>query len=569
MTRAVLLVDEHDERCRAVAAALGERGVPVLQVRDAFDAMASLGRADFGALLLGTQRRELTLRGLAQLARRRHPAVRIIMIRPAFIEANTVAATLGVAVDVIDDTTSPLEAAARVITLMSTPQDPFEEPSTAEVSCALHEVPDAAAKEAFGAGFTEEAEPTTPDMLDAVWDAPTFVAHQKSHQAAPSAPRPSPLLREPLLEGVFTVQTGPALLMSIFAQDLTGRLEVSGGAAKGTLYFHRGEPTAADHPEGNEGLIKELESRSLVPAALDIRFVPDGELLSTLVAAGNVTGEAMYAFVAGFVRGRLLELVGQQEGTYRFIEDRRFLVVAPLVRMNPFGIILERRREDTRPDALQAEHDRMIVQWISPRPALRLAAEKLRAFTRGKRVDDVIGSGTSVRAFLAAIGLDELMGALVLATLVDALLVELVPPPTHAPAPAPVDLAPPPPSVSPRPASPQPLEEPSAPESEAARALREEILNLYMRLKPVSHPRQVLGVPVWADRRAAIEAYQRRMRELDPRRIPEGPSRELLLARVEELRAKVMHAMRALQYQGGARPDAPLPDITSGEENIP
>src|SRR5690606_36668508 len=99
---------------------------------------------------------------------------------------------------------------------------------------------------------------------------------------------------------------------------------------------------------------------------------------------------------------------------------------------------------------------------------------------------------------------------------------------------------------------------------------REEILSLYMRLKPVSHPRQVLGVPVWAEQGAIEAAYQRRMQELDPRRIPEGPSREMLVARIEELRAKVIRAMEAIQFQQGARPGSPLPPVQGpGDDSNP
>lgn len=567
MTRAVLLVDENDERRQALAEAFADRGVPLLQVRDAFDAMASLGRADFAAVVLGSQRQELTLRGLAQLARRRHPAVRLVVIRPGSSDASGVAARLGVSVDVIAEEEAADVSAGRVLELMSAPVDPFAaQPTTDEVSLSVDRALQAAAEGASPAdAFDGDAEVTRPDAElaelspPAVWDAPTFVAHKRSQGGAASAERsPPPSSHEPLLEGVFEEHTGPALLMGIFAQDLTGVLEVSGGAARGTLYFHKGEPVAADHPEGNQGLLADLEARALVPAALDIRFVPEGELLATLVAAGNVTGAAMHAFLGGFVRERLFELVGQREGTYRFVEDRRFLDVAPLVRMNPFGIILERRRQHTLPITLQEEHDLMLDRWIAPRPALRLAAEKLRPFTRGRRVDDIIGSGTSVRAFLSALGLEQLMGALVLATLVDALLVDLVAPPARAPAPAPVELAAaPPPRATPPPAS--------EPVGETDAALREEILSLYMRLKPVSHPRQLLGVPVWADGQAVVEAYRRRMRELDPRRIPPGNARAPLVAKVEELRAKVMKAMEALQFQSGARPGAPLPDVPSDE----
>jgi hypothetical protein len=77
----ILLVDEDDSRRRAIASALASRGVRYLDVGDAFAGMAALGRADFGCVLGMEGRRTLSLRGLCQLARKRHPDV-IIFVTP-------------------------------------------------------------------------------------------------------------------------------------------------------------------------------------------------------------------------------------------------------------------------------------------------------------------------------------------------------------------------------------------------------------------------------------------------------------------------------------------------------
>src|SRR5690606_22735865 len=163
--------------------------------------------------------------------------------------------------------------------------------------------------------------------------------------------------------------------------------------SKGCRYFYRGEPVAADHERGDAGLLDELERHDLVPSSLDIGFVPEGELLATLVTAGNVTGEAMHRFVGDFVRRRLFDVVLRGRGRYRFVDDARFLEHAPLLHVDLPALLAEWERSRSLPDA----------------------------------------------------------------------------------APAPVAL------------------------DEDAR-VREEVLNLYMRLKPLSHPRQVLGVPLWADK---------------------------------------------------------------------
>lgn len=577
MTKAVLLVDDNDRRRSEVRAELDARRVPVLEVKDAFDAMAALGRAEFGAVVLGQNRQRLSLPGLCHLARRRHPNIRLIVLAAALVEPHTVHASMGLPVDVLDADLPPGGIAAQVLTLMARPLDPFEpQPTHDQVERAIADaLAEAAADCAPDVDPNETTQPsaqrpvardhdTVPDVTSPVWDAPSLTSR--------SRPTPAAVTRataEPLLEGVLDEDTGTALLMGVFAQELTGRLDITGGAAAGTLYFYRGEPVAADHADGNEGLLADLEKHDLVPESLDIRLVPEGELLATLVAAGNVTGEAMHRFVGGVVRRRLLELVMQRDGTYRFLEDRRFLDSAPLLRVNPFGIMLERRKSMTLPPDLQAQYDDIAGCFVTPRPALRLAGEKLRPFVRGARVDELIGTGIRVSELLQKAGLDELMGTLLVLTLQDGRLVEVSGAlPQAGPVPAPVILAdPPPPSALPEISLPElePVaasdEKGAAPtkESDDDARVREEVLNLYMRLKPLTHPRQVLGVPVWADKQAVEAAYQRRLQELDPRRLPAGPSRDMLAARIEELRAKVIRAMEVVQYQQGARPGAPVP----------
>ncbi len=458
MTLAVLLVDEDDRRRREVYAELSARRVPVLEETDAFDAMATLGRVELGALVLGKDRRRHALRGLCHLARRRYPTIRLVVLASAAVEPHTVRATLGLPVDVLDADGPPGGIAAQVLSLMARPLDPFaEQPTTEEVDRAIA---DAFAEAAQERSAHDAAEAEAPRS-----EAPALVA---SEHPSPRVSNEPPL--EPRLEGVLDERSGAVLLMEIFSRALTGRLEVAGVTGTGTLYFYRGEPVAADHAGGDAGLLAELEERDLVPDGLDIRFVPEGELLATLVAAGNVSGEAMHRFVGTFVKKRLHELVLQREGSYRFLDDRRFLDNAPLVRVNPFGAVPE-------------------------------------------------------------LGAPERPGA----------------------------------SGPPTPCAPG--DESASPTDDEDAALREEILNLYMRLKPVSHPRQVLGLPVWADKADVDAAYQRRMQELDPRRVPDGPSREMLVARIEELRAKVIRAMETIQFQQGARAGSPLPSLQRSSDD--
>jgi hypothetical protein len=49
------------------------------------------------------------------------------------------------------------------------------------------------------------------------------------------------------------------------------------------------------------------------------------------------------------------------------------------------------------------------------------------------------------------------------------------------------------------------------------------------------------------------DALMRRLTELDPERVPPGSAHELLVSRVEELRAKVRRAYEALRLQADLR----------------
>src|SRR5688572_25600698 len=80
MQRSTLVVDDDEARRRALVHAFSRRGLRYLDVADAFGAMAALGRADFGAVVAAEGRRTLSLRGLCQLARRRHPDVAIFVL---------------------------------------------------------------------------------------------------------------------------------------------------------------------------------------------------------------------------------------------------------------------------------------------------------------------------------------------------------------------------------------------------------------------------------------------------------------------------------------------------------
>jgi hypothetical protein len=270
------------------------------------------------------------------------------------------------------------------------------------------------------------------------------------------------------------------------------------------------------------------------------------------VQKGLLTGQQMHDFMRELVRDFVLTLSAASSGAYRFEEDRKFLEVAPLLRVNPFGLVLESRRKSVSPAQLIAMSGEMENKYVLPGPGLGKSADKLAPFVRGARLDHVIDGTKTVRQVLEYTSLDQFMGTLVMLSLRDTKLVSLSDDPRSS-ADGGVTLS------DDAMLSVEPdgeevtlvdAEFPTEPpQSEDEARAREAIFGLYMRLKPLTVPRQVLGVGFDADVAEIDAAYEARMRELDPQRIPEGSAQQLLSSRVEELRRKVTSAYQALKLQ--------------------
>ena len=99
----------------------------------------------------------------------------------------------------------------------------------------------------------------------------------------PSSPPPSaPAPDAPLVEGTLEDGSGAALLMGLFAQDVSGRLELTGGRGAGTLHFVRGEPSWAIPPDGDVGLYQRMIKSKLVHHNLPQPQVPEQHVVARL-----------------------------------------------------------------------------------------------------------------------------------------------------------------------------------------------------------------------------------------------------------------------------------------------
>ncbi len=565
MQKSILVVDEDDARRRAIASALAARGVRYLDVGDAFAGMAALGRADFGCVLGMEGKRTLSLRGLCQLARKRHPDIVIFVTPRADSTEETIREVLELPFFLLENNPNAerfttdlmvrLEAIDEPTQIRKLPRfelqapNPFDIPSTRDAIDVFQSVPGIAVPLA-DATPSHAREPLTATGA-AVVDGPALPS------STPSA------LSGGVPSGSFVVDghfedleggAGAAFLMSLFSQDLTGRLVVHDGEATGILYMYRGEPVWAEDADGDAGLYRRLVRKGVLGPEQAIDAVEDGALLGALLDAGFLTATQLHDFMRDLVRDVVIAVAQQQSGRYHFAEDRAFLATAPLFRVNPFGLILDARRRALSPAALMALQSEVESRYPIPGPGIAAADEKLMPFLRGAKASEVFDGQRIVKDTLASVGLDPFMGTLVVVTLRDARLVALEDAPRQAGM-----------ALAERAFTDEISREfaiaaEEGPPADAAEArAREDIYALYMRLKPLSQPRQILGVSLEADEAAIDAAYRQRMEELDPERIPEGSARHILMTRIEELRQKVTGAWNALKLSFGSAGDDSTP----------
>jgi hypothetical protein len=491
MSKKVLIVDSIDARRTAIQQALASRRRATLEVSDAFSAMGALGRHDFGAVVVAEGKRSLTLQSMCSLARKRHPSIKIFVMLSSLDGADGLQDAIG-------------DGALMV------PPDWGVEQLGNEIERAV---------EQYEAAVAEQDASSTADEFE---------------KGAPSG-----LSLAGSLEG----GSGPALLMALFAQELTGYLKVDTEKPVGQMYFFRGEPVWAEAIDGDAGLFRAMVNFKLLASDASPEPVPEGMLLGSLIQNGTITGKDAYNFMRQFLREQVLELATNTEGRYSFEEDTSFLKYAPLLRVNPFGLIFESRRRRYTPDELIPLGHEMAEKYVWPGPALRIASPKLSPFSRGKDVAELMDGTITTQEYYTDIGLDMLMGTLMVVTMVEAKLAILRDRPMEPEERTTPDLNL---SGSSHPlwahyADPLGTEE----EEENLAAWQEKILETYARLGNAATPAQVLGVPRFADRSDIENGHSDLITLFDQEgRLPVMDAD--LRYKVAEMRARVERAFTAI-----------------------
>lgn len=473
-------------------------GLGLIVVPDVIGAMAAVGRADFRAVVVVEPIAEgssLSLKALFRIARLRHRTLALVVIGAASAHPGLTALN---------------------VRFIPEPED----------AAALERAISAAMVEA---GARLEPPRTDPDAgqgdEDEGFDDPTILD--------PRAPA--------LLEGAMSAGVGAAVLAAVFAQELSGRLEVDGGPAAGTLYFAAGEPIAAGHPDGDDGLASLLIAAGLIERGQLPRFGADRPLLAELSRSDAVPAERLLAFLRGTVRDRVLGFVAQSDGHYAFFGDDTFMSSCVITKVNSFGLMLEARRRRMAPlDILRAQiavEGKFVLAGVG----LGRAAARLVRFAGGVDLSEKITGRTKAVDIIREVGLDPLMGTLLLLTLEDARLVTFAgepqaeaPPPTsrHVTGSRRFDL----------PSDVFDLDGPTDPDDDPE---QQRLSRLYLTLAPVNNPRALLDVREGATRDEVESAYEHSL-QLISDAAPSAATRPALRARAELLRKKLTQARRAL-----------------------
>ncbi len=605
---AVLVVESDSARRLLLRNAFSERDILTYEVNDPFEGMSALGRADFSAVVFAVGVRQLALRGFCQLAKKRHPHILLLALQHPE-DAPFDPTGFGVEIELFPPGTTNAAIAERVAA-QDMPLNYLNEAPTARIHIpGLVDQEEAAfaasaepivplapdeptapytvapgpstlptAEPAASSSSSDEAArvpaavrfdapvPHTPMPGPQVLEPKTLPAYRLpsssssgSSDGPGTGPRPedvdtavdvdilwaagsAPL--EPLFEGDLA-DGGPALIMSIASQELTGRLVVSDGPGAGELVVFGGDPVWVHYDDGPAGMLRDLKRLGHAPVHFAYDPAEHPDLFAALIAAGHATGQELHAFMRNAIRDRIHALIKQSDGAYAFFEDATYLDTLPLVRVNAFGLLLNERRAQTPPTELLRRHQDMEWTYVHPTAGLGPASLRLRPFVRGNDLATLITGQKRVKTTLGDLGFDPLMGTLLILTLVDGGLVTLHDDPRESFDTVELSEAT---QVSPGTGRfTVPSSEIEDADSEEEQRARDEIFNLYMRLKPLTDPAAVLGVSAQADNAVLEAAYRERMRSLDPAQVPEGSARQLMVARIDELRDKITRAFELLK----------------------
>ena len=207
-------------------------------------------------------------------------------------------------------------------------------------------------------------------------------------------------------------------------------------------------------------------------------------------------------------------------------------------------MLIAKTRADNSPSELFGLGQRYRDVLIYPTNLLIAASPRIAPFAAGRDLSLYIDGCSTCEEIWEQSGLGELVGALLVSVLLETGIVSLQvesPEVNNTVRSATESLGQAPFAV--------PYAEVDQEASDSENQAREHVFALYSRLKPMTTPRDVLGISIGATNSEIDAAYERRMSDLDPARVPSGSARQLMVSRVDELREKVENAYASLRSE--------------------
>lgn len=215
------------------------------------------------------------------------------------------------------------------------------------------------------------------------------------------------------------------LLMHLFFQEKTGRIDIAEPCPFRCIYLFKGDPAWMDYRGGDAELFAKMQDAGLLDAGLERPDVPEEQLLVALIGEKLLSQADAEAFMKSEVRRAVLEILREESLLASWEEVLEYAQLEPPFRYNAFGLVLECRRESMSADRLLAIANEKEHHFVVPQEGFQAAADRVSTFVRGAKISDWVTGEHTLGVLSEKTGLDVMIGTLVLCALEEAGVVRL------------------------------------------------------------------------------------------------------------------------------------------------
>ena len=277
------------------------------------------------------------------------------------------------------------------------------------------------------------AELKTIELLDAESDALVSLASQENAPVAvdekvDAADATAVESRSSGSEGVqLDTALSPiaGLLMHLFFQEQTGRIELAEPCPFHRIYLFKGDPAWMDYRGGDAELFSKMQDAGILDPSLARPDVPEEHLLVALIGEKYLSQTDAEDFMKTEVRRAVMEILRDECLMASWEEVADYAQIEPPFRYNAFGMVLECRRESMSADRLLAIANEKEHHFVVPQEGFQIAADRVSPFVRGAKISDWVTGEHTLGVLSERTGLDVMIGTLVLCALEEAGVVRL------------------------------------------------------------------------------------------------------------------------------------------------